>query len=242
MRPLLAMLQVTCVLSLLTAAEPLPSVWEAGAIEATDLDGRGHSFDDGARTVDVVVFVSATCPISKGALPRLRKIAEEVARAAGSDRMPVRFFAVVADESMTREEAIAHFQDRPLPFPVIWEGREALRGRLRPTHAPEAFVVEPSGRIAYQGAIDDAYEAVGRRRPAVTRRWLADAVDAISAGKAPAEAFVAPVGCRLEIDAERVPATAVTFARDVAPIVHARCVSCHRAGEVAPSPLRPAPR
>lgn len=29
----------------------------------------------------------------------------------------------------------------------------------------------------------------------------------------------------------------MTFARDVAPIVHARCVSCHRAGEVAPFPL-----
>ena len=41
----------------LESAEPLPSVWEAGVIEATDLDGRGHSFDDGTGTVDVVVFV-----------------------------------------------------------------------------------------------------------------------------------------------------------------------------------------
>jgi hypothetical protein len=29
----------------------------------------------------------------------------------------------------------------------------------------------------------------------------------------------------------------VTFARDVAPILHAKCVTCHRAGEVAPMPL-----
>ena len=29
----------------------------------------------------------------------------------------------------------------------------------------------------------------------------------------------------------------VTFTRDVAPILHARCVSCHRAGEVAPMAL-----
>ena len=28
-----------------------------------------------------------------------------------------------------------------------------------------------------------------------------------------------------------------TFTRDVAPILHARCVSCHRAGEVAPMAL-----
>ncbi len=35
------------------------------------------------------------------------------------------------------------------------------------------------------------------------------------------------------------PAAAdVTFTRDVAPILHARCVSCHRPGEAAPMPLR----
>jgi mono/diheme cytochrome c family protein len=219
------------------AAEPLHSVWEAGAIEATDLDGGKHSFDDGARTVDVVVFVSPTCPISNGALPRLRTIADELTRAAGPDRVPVRFFGVVADDSITRDEAITHFQVPPLPFPVLWGGREALRSRLRPTHAPEALVIDLSGRVAYRGAIDDAYDAVGRRRPAVTRRWLADAIAAVVAGIAPGEAFVAPVGCRLEIAGEAAPETNVTFARDVAPIVHARCVSCHRAGEVAPFPL-----
>jgi hypothetical protein len=33
-------------------------------------------------------------------------------------------------------------------------------------------------------------------------------------------------------------AAEVTFTRDVAPILHARCVSCHRPGEAAPMPLR----
>src|SRR5579872_7440852 len=32
-------------------------------------------------------------------------------------------------------------------------------------------------------------------------------------------------------------APAVTFTKDVAPILHAKCVSCHRAGEVAPMAL-----
>jgi len=34
-----------------------------------------------------------------------------------------------------------------------------------------------------------------------------------------------------------LPACAVTFTRDVAPILYRHCVSCHRAGEVAPFPL-----
>ncbi|HYM25152.1 MAG TPA: cytochrome c [Vicinamibacterales bacterium] len=35
----------------------------------------------------------------------------------------------------------------------------------------------------------------------------------------------------------RTAAPAVTFTKDVAPILHARCVTCHRAGEVAPMSL-----
>ena len=34
------------------------------------------------------------------------------------------------------------------------------------------------------------------------------------------------------------PAAAVTFTKEVAPILHARCINCHRPGEVAPMSLR----
>ena len=34
------------------------------------------------------------------------------------------------------------------------------------------------------------------------------------------------------------PASAVTFAKDVAPILYSKCISCHRPGEVAPMALR----
>ena len=33
-------------------------------------------------------------------------------------------------------------------------------------------------------------------------------------------------------------AAAVTFTKDVAPILHAKCITCHRPGEVAPMALR----
>ena len=47
--------------------------------------------------------------------------------------------------------------------------------------------------------------------------------------------------CAVAVASMRQPrlgaAADVTFTRDVAPILHARCVSCHRAGEVAPMAL-----
>ena len=220
----------------LSAAEPIGSVWSAGAIDATDLDGGMRRFDGADRAVNVFVVLSTGCPISNAALPRLRTLADEVAKADDAGGVAVRFYAVVADRETTPDEVLDHFQERPLPFPVLLGGRDALLGRLRPTHAPEAFVVDTSGRVAYRGAIDDAFEAVGRRRAAVTKHWLADAIRAVAAGGIPVEPFIAPVGCRLALEVDG-GGSSLTYARDVAPILHSRCVSCHRPGEVAPFPL-----
>ncbi len=45
------------------------------------------------------------------------------------------------------------------------------------------------------------------------------------------------VGLALSAGVAAAPAPEVTFTRDVAPILHAKCVTCHRTGEVAPMPL-----
>jgi len=50
--------------------------------------------------------------------------------------------------------------------------------------------------------------------------------------------FVAAVSVLASGSGTRAAAPAVTFTRDVAPILHAKCASCHRPGEVAPMPLR----
>jgi len=49
--------------------------------------------------------------------------------------------------------------------------------------------------------------------------------------------FVVGVAAALLWQPRASAAPGVTFTRDVAPILHAKCVTCHRAGEVAPMPL-----
>lgn len=214
-----------------------PSPWERGVIAATDLSGREYRLGEDDGAVTVVVFLSTACPVSNTVQPRLGDLADGLAEAHRDGDRPVRFFGVVADTDTTSDLAAEHFQHRPLPFPVLFGGREEIRRRFRPTHVPEAFVVDPRGGIVYRGAIDDAFEAVGRRRPRITRHWLADAVQAAVAGRDPPRASVPPVGCRLELTAEAPFSGDVSFTRDVAPILHARCVACHRQGNVGPFPL-----
>jgi mono/diheme cytochrome c family protein len=73
----------------------------------------------------------------------------------------------------------------------------------------------------------------------VKSRFLADALAAVAHGEAPAVKSTAPVGCIFETPAkdEKDAKSAVTWARQIAPILNARCVTCHRSGEVAPFAL-----
>lgn len=51
-------------------------------------------------------------------------------------------------------------------------------------------------------------------------------------------ALILAVGLTVRAQPAPRAAAAVTFTRDVAPILHAKCITCHRPGEVAPMPLR----
>ena len=67
-----------------------------------------------------------------------------------------------------------------------------------------------------------------RDNPGIMRTWL---------GLTSAAMVVAAVGLTLQAQS-KPPAATVTFTRDIAPILHAKCITCHRPGEVAPMALR----
>lgn len=48
---------------------------------------------------------------------------------------------------------------------------------------PEAFVLNRDGRLAYRGAINNAYQSIGRRRAVVEHHYLRDAILATSKGE-----------------------------------------------------------
>ena len=122
-------------------------------------------------------------------------------------------------------------------FPVLFDASCILAQALKPTHTPEAFVLNAEGRLVYRGRIDDLYADLGKKRIEATQHELADAIAAVLDGKSPAKSQAEPVGCLFESGKDATAAGAVTYARDVAPILQANCMKCHREGEVAPFPL-----
>ncbi|MBV9122131.1 MAG: peroxiredoxin, partial [Planctomycetes bacterium] len=89
--------------------------------------------------------------------------------------------------------------------------------------------------VRYQGRIDDQY-GVNGRRPQPERSDLRCALEDLLAGKPVTVPVTRATGCaldRLDLSASG----AVTYNRDVAPILQNHCVVCHRPGQIAPFAL-----
>lgn len=203
----------------------------AVAFSLLDLGGATHALgqNDGKR-VRAFVFLSTECPVSNGYVPTLNDL-----RTKFADRLD--FFGVVSDPSVTRTQAAKHFAEYKATFPVLFDASGLLAAALKPSHVPQAFVLDRDGKLAYRGAIDNAWEAVGRRRPKAEKHFLADALAAAVDGKAVAVAETPPVGCLIETPPAKGEKAKITYSRDIAPVIQARCLNCHREGQVAPFPL-----
>lgn len=174
------------------------------------------------------VFLSAECPISRRYLPELNRLA-----VAAADQ-GIRFYGVISDSSVSRREAARFLSEFEVAFPVLLDTANDLAQLLAPTHVPQAFVLDRSGELVYQGRIDDLYAAVDKRRPTATQRDLLDAMTAVADGQRVEPRRTTPVGCRYE---SLLVTETITYARHVAPILLAHCAECHREGEVAPFSL-----
>ena len=113
------------------------------------------------------------------------------------------------------------------------KGYVALFGPERTT---ETFVLDDKGVLRYRGAVDDQY-GIGYQREAPTKNYLADAIEAVLAGKTPPVAATEAPGCQIERSVKPAPAGKVSFHKDVEPIFQKRCIECHRPGEIGPFSL-----
>jgi peroxiredoxin len=199
-----------------------------------DTEGAVHSLRTNSdRAALVLVFLGTECPIANGTIPELNR--QFAAHVTADSR--VKFFGVISDHSVKRAAAAKHAAEFNIRFPVLFDASGELADALRPTHTPEAFVLDREGRVAYRGRIDDLYADLGKKRTEPSRHDLAEAIAAVVAGRPVTTPRTEPVGCLYEAGRGRKKQAAVTYTRDIAPLLQAHCVKCHRDGEIAPFPL-----
>jgi peroxiredoxin len=216
-------------LALPAAADPGRTV---ESFTLKDTAGKTWSLADlRDRKAVVVVFLGTECPISNGYLPRLAELSRQY------EPKGVQFLAVNANRQDSPEAVAKHAQTSGIPFPVLKDGGNVVADRFRAERTPEAFVLDADHVVRYRGRIDDQL-GVGYRRPHPTHNDLADALDAVLAGKPVAEAQTPVAGCRIGRVARPTAEATVTYSKEVARILQKNCEECHRSGQIGPMALR----
>ena len=206
---------------------------EVGNFELRHVDGRPFSLSEcNESELVVVAFVGQECPLVRLYVPRLKELQETY-----KDR-GVAWIAIDSNQQDSLTE-LQHFRkSMELSFPLLKDPGNRIADLFSAQRTPEVFVLDRSATIRYRGRIDDQY-TYGRQRPQATSNDLADALDALLAGKEVANPSTDAPGCiigRVLTQAEGT-LSSVTYSNQISRLLQKNCVSCHRAGEIGPFEL-----
>jgi hypothetical protein len=227
---LLAVTAIGAELAKSPEAKPATTSSLLAGLKLTDLEGLPRNVTRESNLGTVLVFLNTECPICNTAVPELNRLAKLAAE------KKLAFFGVISDMNTTRAEALKHHKEFKQEFAELFDASGELAAALKPAITPQAFILSPGGEILYSGRIDDSYSEVTKQNGVIKSRDLEDAMLAIAAGKAPALAQTKAVGCIFEGWSKK-ESYKPTYTRDIAPMMSANCISCHREGEVAPFSL-----
>lgn len=106
-------------------------------------------------------------------------------------------------------------------IPVLIDDVQAVSESIGISNLGEAVVYDPKTfRVVYRGAVGQEF---------------ANAVASVAAGEAVSTSYVAAQGTEVQYRERDI--TAVSYEKDVAPIIAENCASCHRDGGIAPFAL-----
>lgn len=159
--------------------------------EFTDIDGKHHEpFKDQTTCCLVLIFISTDCPIANSYQPLIQRLTSE------HQGDGVRIFLVHSNSTVSIEEARSHARKFSITTPVLLDTDQSIARQVGATTTPQAFAfVQNTKSPVYQGRIDNLYAGYGKKRKVATTHDLADALEAVVAGRAVSNAKTTAVGC-----------------------------------------------
>jgi len=169
------------------SAEPAP---KAPPFALNDQLGRKVALADLAGKIVVLEWINWQCPYSvrQYTSGTMKRLAEKYAPKG------VVWLAVNSTHFATRKQDKAWIEKHKLPYPILDDSAGKVGGAYGARTTPHMFVLDRSGAIAYQGAIDD--DPVGSKARKVN--YVEKALDELLAGKAVSTPKTAPYGCSVK--------------------------------------------
>jgi peroxiredoxin len=242
-RRFLVLISGTLVLAAISSAQGegrnRASIGEVVAeVKARDVLGATFSLSQLDRDKFVVfAFLGVDCPLAKLYTLRLVELAREY-RPKG-----VIFIAVDSNRQDSASEIAAYGRRHAIEFPILKDLRQTIADRLGAMRTPQIVVLDRDRKIRYRGRIDDQFgfmrtnRTASYRKPKPERNDLRCALDELLAGRPVSVAETEPTGCLIGRDRVPIAHPSVTYARDVAPILNRRGVTCHRPMQIGPFAL-----
>lgn len=194
-------------------------------------DAAGKPIAPAEAKATVYVFVSFDCPVSNSYASALAELSKEYAAKGVA-------FVGLCPCDLSASEVAKQAKDFHLGFPVYKDDAFAATDALKAQTTPEVFVLDRHSKLRYRGRIDNGFYARLKKSPQVTSYDLRNALDDVLAGNSVRVPATASVGCPIVRERPAAnPNAAVTYHRDVAPILQRSCQGCHRPGEVGPFSL-----
>jgi peroxiredoxin len=167
-----------------------------------NVDGRMvglHDFDD--KPALLVMFMCNHCPFVKHVADGLAQLAR--------DYMP-RGVAIVGINSNdaagypqdSPEQMVHEAEQRGYPFPYLYDETQEVAKMYGAACTPDFFLYDKARKLVYRGQLDASRP--GNNVP-VTGSDLRAALDAVLAGKSPAEKQIPSIGCNIKWRAGQEP-------------------------------------
>ncbi len=191
----------------------------------------GFALQDGItqkkRPIRVILFWSIECPVAAKYTERLNLLVDKYAK------QDVQFEAYFPQEGETRAAVEKVLKQRKHKFLWITDPGAEIAQSFGVDRVPTAIVISKTNEIVFSGMIDDAPER--ERQP--TKHYLADALDAAIAGKAPAVSQTKIVGCAIMAEMGNSVAMKSAAYDKVHESLKRNCLPCHTAGGASPIPF-----
>lgn len=221
-----AVLSIACVL---VPVEGAVLDREVPNFNLLDLQGRDHELYRAEGRAVVLFFTGNGCPIARKSVPRLRDLRRKFAQEGVSFWM---VHSYPADTTAEISREVNEIQARGMLH--LRDPKQGLAIAFAVERTAEVVAIDlKTRRVFYQGAVDDQF-VEGAERPSAQTHFLRDALTQHLAGQTVANPRTPARGCRLAFAPAPVPHGVPSYATDVAPILKAHCVACHRDGAIGP--------
>jgi hypothetical protein len=146
----------------------------------------------------LVIFTCNSCPWVKAWEGRMVEVANAyVKQDVGVIMINSNDPSLKDEDGM--DEMVARAKKLGMAFPYAVDATSNIARAFGATRTPEAFLFDAKGKLVYHGAIDDN----AHKPDEVSERYLADALDAVVAGKGIQNAETKALGCSIKFRAAK---------------------------------------